>query len=613
MCPENDFLNSKYKKMATSDILKPAVLDPRVVQNQAAYAVNRGAMSLTSQPFAALGASTEQQSFQVIVPSQSVFVGRDMDWSSDVFMKFNCDTTDVSGAAVVVLGKDAALAAFPLHQAVNTLTATINDCVVSINLSDVLNEVLRLCDYKRNRLIRHCPTMLDKYADNNDGYLSINTPLNSYIDAVSSDEQPNGAWGQLYFTDANGAILTGSANYPNVYNGSGVVSYVDGIPVKTGGVTKYSIYIKWSSSEKLVLSPFQFAEADPACGLFGCNQIQLVMTMKSNPSRVLRTTSAGGCVISGITYNTQPSNGAFQNASIQAQFFTPNIEMNLPAKSQIPYMEFPRYLKPGAGAPASIETLSSNTITLPQIPDSLIVYAKPQTYGATEAEWYYPIRKISLQFDNFSGLMSNFSKYQLFQESVHSGLEMSWDEWSGFAKGADGKNIQTVGGPVIIRPSISFGLQAGLAPGSLGQFSLQMDVTIDNFFPRPGPIFSSPANLYIITVNSGFLETMSGQSRLLKALLSEADVISAEPIGTSMTLGRMAGRGFFDKLGPMLTKTMEFYQKTKPLVSGVKNLLPEGKARDVLTKIGYGAAGSGMAGAAMPAGAGKKSLSQRLM
>jgi hypothetical protein len=63
----------------------------------------------------------------------------------------------------------------------------------------------------------------------------------------------------------------------------------------------------------------------------------------------------------------------------------------------------------------------------------------------------------------------------------------------------------------------------------------------------------------------------------------------------------------------MLSKAVDIYTKTKPVVSAIKGALPEGTVKNVLGKVGYG-----MAGAAMPAGAGmagaaRKSLSARLM
>ena len=120
--------------------------------------------------------------------------------------------------------------------------------------------------------------------------------------------------------------------------------------------------------------------------------------------------------------------------------------------------------------------------------------------------------------------------------------------------------------------------------------------------------------LYVIAVNSGFFETLAGSSRIIKGVLSEADIISAEPVLEMSRDGlkRMVGTGFFSNLGSMLSKAVDIYTKTKPLVSGIKGALPEGKVKDILGKVGYGAAGAGVAGAGI-AGAGKKSLSARLM
>jgi hypothetical protein len=124
--------------------------------------------------------------------------------------------------------------------------------------------------------------------------------------------------------------------------------------------------------------------------------------------------------------------------------------------------------------------------------------------------------------------------------------------------------------------------------------------------------------LYVIAVNSGFFETLAGSSRIIKGVLSEADIISAEPAaeGTREDLTRMVGSGFFSKLGSFLSKAKDIYSASKPAISAIKGMLPDGKIKGALGAVGYGHAGAGMAGAAMGmghAGAGKKSLSARLM
>lgn len=633
--------------MATSDILKQAVFDQRIVQLPARYAVEKGALSLTSAPYNAIAASTSQHTYNINVPSQNVFVDRAVDWGSAVFMKLTAKNTATSGP-IVAPGVDFALAPFPLHELTQTMTSTINDTSVICNTDSVLHEVLRLTDYKKNRLARHCPSYLDTYANYNAGLGANNSPLAGYLTQSESAEAPNGAWHDLQFTNADGEVLTGEATY-TFADSNGVTKTItcqDGVPqvLATSGPAGnfYVVYIRFYSQEKLVLSPFIFADASEwETGLFGVNNIQLVMNMKSGDSikRVIRyahdvnentgtgfqgfgTSSQG----SGIEYNTTARSGVFQEAKVLVQYLTPSLDLPLPAKSVVPYMEFPRYIT-AASAPSTNTSFSiaSQTIVLPQIPDMLLIYVKPRDpQSGSNADWYFPITKININFDNFAGLLSSHTPQQLFQMAVHNGLQMDYNQWigkawSGVSPGsANGidlsgvRQIQTTGGFLVLKPGVDFGLQSGQAPSLIGNFTLQFTVECQNWFPaKNGAVVPQ---LYVVAVNSGFFETLAGSSRIIKGVLSEADIISAEPVLEMSRDGlkRMVGTGFFSNLGSMLSKAVDIYTKTKPLVSGIKGALPEGKVKDILGKVGYGAHGMGVAGAGV-AGAGKKSLSARLM
>jgi len=73
-------------------------------------------------------------------------------------------------------------------------------------------------------------------------------------------------------------------------------------------------------------------------------------------------------------------------------------------------MEFPTYRTIDSnGFPQGInnsKTILSSTITLPSIPDSLIIAVKKTTYDATENEFYFPITNLNITFDNRSGLLN---------------------------------------------------------------------------------------------------------------------------------------------------------------------------------------------------------------
>lgn len=125
--------------------------------------------------------------------------------------------------------------------------------------------------------------------------------------------------------------------------------------------------------------------------------------------------------------------------------------------------------------------------------------------------------------------------------SVRNGLDMDWNTWAGLARvpsGAGGKRVPTVGGFLVLKPSVDLTLQSGQAPSLVGNFTLQFNLQVRNTFP-----FAVQPQIYVITANSGYFESIRGSSRIIKGVLSEQDIISAplSPAGTREGLARMIG------------------------------------------------------------------------
>jgi hypothetical protein len=577
----------------SADIEKLAVFDDRIVQSRPKYAVEKGALSLTNSPFNAIAATQSQHTYNIYVPSENVYVDRALEWSSTVFLKIDVRLDDSvpgnqfpANEPLFELGVDGSLAAFPLNSLTSTMTATINDTTVVINSQDVLKEVLRLTDYKQNRLQRTCPTMLDKYQRNSDALNATNDPIAPYT-FMSHDyhEVPNGSWANIVYTDPDGVPLVGTQSPAYTFGGI-AVNTIDGVPVSTNtaGVVNglYSVFIKFRTTEKLVLSPFVFAEQYANdTGLFGINNIQLVMNMR-DPNRAIRLRNksigtarkryySGGALptdfLPPISYNTRVGAGVFQDSVINCMFLTPSLSIPLPPKSVVPYMEFPRYITQpqntsipaGATAP-----LQSQTITLPQIPDLLIIYVKaladPTALAVSKesdpnlpqfGDAYLPVEcsvdgtrsltPLSVNFDNFSGLLSSTTSEQLYAMAVRNGLEVDWNTWSGFGRtnaGLVGGKVATVGGFLVLKPGIDITLQEGQSCSLVGNFTLQFNLRVRNTFN-----FAVQPQIYVITANSGFFESVRGSSRIIKGVLSEQDIISAPlaPAGTREGLKRMVG------------------------------------------------------------------------
>lgn len=530
-----------------ADISKYSVVDPRIVQQKPKYAVEKGALSVTNQTFSAIANSASQQTYQVQVPSENIFVDRAVDWvnTATLVVTLTVAAGQQSGVVLLQPGLNFSLAPFPMTQSVSTMQSTVNDQSLSINMADVLPQVLRLADLAKTRMQRTCPTMLDRYYDVQSTAVAPNSPVGDYGSAYANDEVPNGAWGGLSFY------------IPTVPGSLGAITLNgDGLPVgptsTAGGTVR--VGVRFSTAEKLVLPPFIFSDEDElSTGLFGVQNMQFTMNF-NQPGRSVRITPddtlySAKPVVTWDSAAPGSANGSpFSVARIQTQFLTPSLDVPLPSKSIVPWMEFPRYISPiqEVTSQDGAVSIASQTITLPMIPDLLVVFIKPQTYSSagqldpTQCDWSLPVQKISLSFDNFSGLLSNHSQYQLYKMSVNNGLVMDWDEWSGSAR-VGGKQTSLVGGPLVLRPGRDFALSTGQAPGLIGNFTLQYNLQVT----LPVGVQSIPAgvSIYTVTANSGFFETIRGSSRILRGVVTEQDILAAPVSEPPQSMERMVGEG----------------------------------------------------------------------
>lgn len=334
--------------------------------------------------------------------AENVFVDRAVEWNgiqvADVQLTITAPGANTGQiAAGTPLQGLVAPAAFPLHQATSQMSATINDATVTVNTQDVLPQVLRLADMRDARRQRTCPTMLDRYAVYPDSSAVPNSPLQTWAETAESDGVPNGGFNGFYYatttTGETAVDVTSAADGP--YDG---VMFVYGQPTLDvallGGAAARAVtlHVVWNSVEKLLLPPFIFADQEElSTGLFGVQNFQVQMNL-TTPYRAVRVSTdttlpmevvadgtalvdrVGTVALTSVAWGAGAKSGMWvKQPTLSVQFLTPALDIPLPPKSIVPYMEFPRYIATPGGTIARSTSLnsggasiSSQTITLPK-------------------------------------------------------------------------------------------------------------------------------------------------------------------------------------------------------------------------------------------------------
>ena len=150
---------------------KVLVKDDRLgcITSKVKFQVLKGGQNITCQPFNAITQTTASHVYNVTVPSLETIISREVLWQSNVVLKISHPHKNASEFAVNY-GVTDALAPFPLHSLMTTMTATINNNTISQNVADTLPIILRVVDPEEfSTYDCMTPTVLDYLADYKDG------------------------------------------------------------------------------------------------------------------------------------------------------------------------------------------------------------------------------------------------------------------------------------------------------------------------------------------------------------------------------------------------------------------------------------------------------------
>lgn len=516
----------------SSDFRTVLIRDSRLgITDELAYAVQSGGSNVTYQQYQAITATSSNMVFNCQIPSESIVISREILLQSTLSLSLTISDVD-NGESAFEYGLTDAFQAFPLAKLMTTLTATINNCNVSVNLQDVIDPLLRLNDsrelYRYNGMTPSLPDQA--YLDYSDAVGANNNPLASINTAsYDVDQAPRGAFPasvRLYrYTTAGGA------------------NYVDQDPIAQGDAGEFwKVCITATLTEPLFLSPLIFGDPQyNMMGFSGVNTMNFVANIDGTCKRVFSTANGWTYAVTlGCPQITgaQPASAVdpFVGTRLLFNFLSTQPTDLVPVRNVLPYQEFPRYLSLSTNNPAIVNgasaTISSQNIQLNQIPDYFMIFARVPMSQQTiqKSASFLPIERISCNFNNASGLLASATTHDLWRISVANGSTQSWSEFSGEAYGfvpvggvGAGQVIGTTGSILILSPPFNLSLASYLSSGSIGQYLFQFNLTVRN---NTGA--GLQPEIVVVCCNSGVFTTVSGSSNIYTGLLTKQMVLDAQ-------------------------------------------------------------------------------------
>jgi hypothetical protein len=402
------------------------------------------------------------------------------------------------------------------------------------------------------------------------------------------------------------------------------------------------VYVQFEVTEPLLLSPFIFGSGEGKQGFYGIQTMNFQMNMLSNAQRAWR------CVRFGSDFTRNVVVERFEDSTLQFQFLTPHASEMLDARNVVPYYEFPVYrttnfpdiVGRGTGligangrfSEGGSAVLNSSNIQLNGIPDKLVIFVRKNmgNLDCRESDKYLTIKGIRINFNNQAGLLASQSPQQLYQNSVLSGLHMSWEQFSGLTTSVAGRpaafgntsepysaytgvgatftsayNTASATVTSTFSPGIKYIPTTGsvlalnfaeviqltdeyYAPGSLGTFNLQIILDVVNNHGETWP--ANSYEMIIIPMNSGVFVNERGTSSTFLSLLTKQDVLDSlnQTPYTNFEVNRLVGGASF---GDKVRSGLRWIHSKMPAVKQVLGNIPHPiaqTAHNVLGAVGYG-------------------------
>jgi hypothetical protein len=505
------------------------VLEPRTkINEQRRYAILKGGMVSTWKPVTSTSFSASSVQITAPPPSPMIIVDRKVLFRCPLTINFT-GTLTPPNTTLLQIGVMDALRQFPISSIIQTITVTINNTQVSINMNDVILSLLRYYTGTDERQydLSLSPSMPDQFQDYGDWQV------------LGDARNPLALYGQNSSEMTRGGFVLDSL----VDNGA-------------GGAT-----VTVTPTEPIFLSPFLFKHFSSS-GFIGVQTMDFNISLDANLGRVW---SHAGNAVGANTLNAPVvtlGNAVGGNPTMLFNYITPQQLMPVPRSVVYPYFIVDRYPTDLATpiAPNGNFTISSQNIQLHSIPNRIYVFARRNnaTRSYLTSDTYAVLRSITVNWNNNSGLLSSASQQDLYRLSVDNGCNLGYPQWNGYV----GSVLALEFGKDIALPDLE-------CPGQLGTFQLQLTANFQNVQQNTVAASSTVAyTLYIVVVSEGTFTIMENRSIAQIGVMSKQDVLHAKsmPFVDYDMVQKYYGGDFFGSIGDFLNRV---YSGVKHVASDV--------------------------------------------
>lgn len=531
-------------------------IDPRLrVDRERYFTADQGALNNTFRQVNASSYTSSNSQFTIIPPSVNTIIDRKLYFRAPRLRV----TFTGTGNPLLNMGVVDALRAYPINSIITSMEVRLNTASVSLTPQDVFPALLRYYTSDQesdNYGMSMSPAMQDQFSTYEQGIGSSRNPMQNYANNSAYDSS-RGSFPILAITNGNGTAT-----------------------------------IDFEITEPLLLSPFLFGNMDEQSGLVNLTNLDVNMNF-GNIARIwshslyqdaARTTPSNVISDVQITFVEPPQ--------LLCNFLSVNpLDVVIPELAVYPWFDINRFITNAqALLPQVSSTVTSNSIKLNSVPDRMYIYVRPRNsdiYANVSntisiADTFAAISAIRIDFQNQASLLANATQEDLYRMSRRNGMNLSWAQFSGQALLGDAAGSSAalqygVGSPICVSFANDISNSVIAAPGSLGEFQLQVSVDYKDIRPNAAPYNAISRNydLYLVIVNVGTITLGRGNATTQIGVLTQNDVLNARNMPEMLTdipHSYYGGKfNFAESLGKAANFLKAAYQKAVPVYKQLKD------------------------------------------